>query len=252
MMREVMGENFVQFFISQWEKYFGDAELPIAYYYSNEVDPEDLNNTENVDRCLIGNLDQVRKGKTFVYNLRSPGCPGGKRYSGFTDKLRNNFEYFLSCGIEREMEGERYKKNPDLVNKYMTDLPPFKVNGKYLVFKRIDKIETEVPVAVVFFASGDVLSGLFTLANFDYPGPDGVFAPFGAGCASIISLALMEAEKEIPRCILGMFDVSARPAVSSNELTFTIPYNRFKEMVENMDESFLITDSWGEVKTRIK
>lgn len=246
-----MGKFMLEEFISKWQKYFNGIELPIAYYYSNEVDGDELKNSVNTDRCLIGNLDQVRKGKTYVYNLRTPGCPGGKRYSGFTDKLRNNFEEFLSCGIPGKMEGERYKKNPALVKTYMKDLPPIKAHGEYLIFKRIDEIENQIPEAIIFFASGDVLSGLFTLANFDYPGPDGVTAPFGSGCASIISLPLMEAEKEKPRCVLGMFDVSARPSVPANEFTFTIPYIRFIEIVNNMDESFLITESWGLVTERI-
>ena len=239
-------------FIAEWRKYFKEVELPIAYYYSNEVNEDDLRNSENVDRCLIGNLSQVRKGKTYVYNLKTPGCPGGKRYSGFTDKVRNNFEEFLSCGIPGKIEGERYKKNPELVKQYMKAVPPFKALSEYLIFKRIDKLKNKQPDAVIFFASADVLSGLFTLANFDYPGPDGVTAPFGSGCASIISLPLMEAEKEKPRCVLGMFDVSARPALPAGELTFTIPYKRFIEIVNNMEESFLITESWNEVSGRIR
>ena len=34
---------------------------------------------------------------------------------GFTQELRPNFEFFLSCGIPGEMEGERYKKSQELV-----------------------------------------------------------------------------------------------------------------------------------------
>ena len=52
--------------------------------------------------------------------------------------------------------------------------------------------------------------------------------------------------------VLGMFDVSARPCVPKHTLTFTVPFARFEQMVANMDESFLITDSWKQVKRRIK
>jgi hypothetical protein len=48
-----------------------------------------------------------------------------------------------------------------------------------------------------------------------------------------------------------MFDVSARPHVSKDELTFTIPMDRFMQMLEFMDESFLITKSWEKVKARL-
>jgi hypothetical protein len=48
-----------------------------------------------------------------------------------------------------------------------------------------------------------------------------------------------------------MFDVSARPQVGRDELTFTIPYQRFIQMVGYMDESFLITNSWEKVRARL-
>jgi hypothetical protein len=48
-----------------------------------------------------------------------------------------------------------------------------------------------------------------------------------------------------------MFDVSARPCVAADVFTFAVPMNRFAEMVENMEESFLITGSWSKVRKRI-
>jgi hypothetical protein len=62
---------------------------------------------------------------------------------------------------------------------------------------------------------------------------------------------LEQAGFEEPRCVLGMFDVSARPHVGQDELTFSIPIKRFIQMVGYMDESFLITGSWGKVRDRI-
>jgi len=240
------------FFITRWEKYFGDAYLPICYFYTDQVREEDLKETVNLDRCLIGNLKRVQEGYPFVYDAHTPGCSGGKRYSGFSKKLRPNFEYFLSCGIPGELEGERYKKSPQLVEEYLKSHPAFDAPGKYLVFKRLDKLtEDEKPFAAIFFAKPDVLSGLFTLANYDRSDPYGVIAPMGAGCASIINYPYEEAQSENPRCILGMFDVSARPHVPEGKLTFTIPVQRFEQMVLNMDESFLITKSWDMVRKRL-
>jgi len=48
-----------------------------------------------------------------------------------------------------------------------------------------------------------------------------------------------------------LFDVSARPFVPENTLTFAVPMNRFVSMVSNMEESFLATNSWREVQRRI-
>jgi len=247
-----MDEKFKELFLSQWKKCFPEAELPVAYYYSDNVTDEDLEDTKDEDRCLIGNLNRVREGHTFVYSADSPGCPGGKRYTGYSRTLMPNFEYFLSCGIPGKLEGERYKKSPELVKEFLKNHPPSEAPARYLTFKRWDKLsEADNPLAIIFFATADVLSGLFTLANFDAVDPHGVIAPMGSGCSSIINCPLDESNSENPRCILGMFDVSARPYVPENTLTFTIPLKRFEEMVGNMDESFLITKSWEMVKKRM-
>jgi hypothetical protein len=246
-----MDAQFAKQFTNQWGKYFWNSELPITYYYTNQVNEDDVNNSQVVDRCLIANLRRVREGFPFVYDQHTPGCAGGKRYTGFSKSLRPKFEYFLSCGIPGELEGERYKRDPQLVELYLNQHPPFEAPGKYLVFKRWDKLKAaEEPQAVIFFATGDVLSGLFALANYDMADPDGVIAPMGAGCGSIVGYPLEQAMVEKPRAVLGMFDVSARPHVGSDELTFTIPFHRFKQLIGYMDESFLITNSWEKVKAR--
>jgi hypothetical protein len=247
-----MDTQFTEFFMGRWKKYFGNVELPICYFYTDQVREEDLKETKNEQRCMIGNLNRVRDGFSCVYDAKTPGCAGGKRYSGFTQKLRPKFEYFLSCGIPGELEGERYKKSPELVKEHLKQHPPFEAPGKYLVFKRWDKLAKEdQPLAVIFFATPDVLSGLFTLANYDMADVHGVIAPMGSGCASIINYPYLEASSESPRCVLGMFDVSARPCVPESKLTFTVPMKRFEQMVLNMDESFLITESWHLVRNRL-
>jgi hypothetical protein len=248
-----MDVQLQNYFIDQWNKYFPAVELPIAYYYTDHPRSDDSGASQIVDRCLIGNLKQVRQGFPFVYDIHTPGCSGGKRYTGFSHSLRPNFEYFLSCGIPGELEGERYKRNPELVAQYLLQHPPFEAPASYLVFKRWDTLnQSEEPAAVIFFATGDVLSGLFALANYDVAEPDGVITPMGAGCASIIGYPLEQAAMAKPRCVLGMFDISARPHIGWDELTFTIPIQRFKQMVGYMDESFLITNSWEKVKSRLR
>ena len=247
-----MDAAFSDLFLTRWEKYFAGAGLPVGFFYTDHARDEDRKDTANLDRCLIGNLGRVREGHSFVYDAHTPGCSGGKRYSGFSKKLRPKFEYFLSCGIPGELEGERYKKSPKLVEAYLKDHPAFEAPGKTLVFKRLDKFTAaEEPLAVIFFATPDVLAGLFTLANYDRADPYGVIAPMGSGCASIIDYPYQERRSENPRCVLGMFDVSARPCVPEATLTFTIPMQRFEQMVSNMDESFLITPSWDLVRRRL-
>lgn len=245
-----MDETFKQRFLAQWQKYFPGAELPITWYYTDQ--PLDAPTASGAEPCLISRLKPVREGHTLVYSVQTPGCFGGKRFTGFSTKLRPNFEYFLSCGIPGKMEGERYKKSPDLVRAQSSEHPPFTAPGQYLVFKRWDMLgPQEDPLVAVFFATPDVLSGLFTLANYDQATTQGVMAPFGSGCSTIVAYPLEETTKH-QRCVLGMFDVSARPSVQPGVLTFAVPIQRLRVMLDNMDESFLITTSWKAVRDRMR
>lgn len=48
-----------------------------------------------------------------------------------------------------------------------------------------------------------------------------------------------------------MFDVSARPCVPEDVLTFSVQMNKLARMIDNMEESFLITGSLSKVSRRI-
>ena len=239
-------------FIAQWKKYFNNADLPLTFYYTDDpVNATVLTSTGNWS-CLICELQKVRAGESLAFNSESLKCGGAKRYLGFTDRMRPNFEYFLSCGIENVMEGERYIRTPALVEELMKNQKKLNIRGKYIIFKRWDKLdENDNPDVVIFFAASDILSGLFTLANYDQSEPNSTFTPFGAGCGSIVYFPYIEKDSRRPRAVIGMFDVSARPCVPAGLLTFSVPMVKFTQMISYMDESFLITDSWKKVQKRI-
>ncbi len=240
-------------FISLWKRYFDGAEFPVTFYYTDEEGHAKLVKPGSVPRCVIGALSNVRRGSSYCFNADSIGCPGGKRYLGFAEKIMPDFEYFLSCGIPGRLEGERYKKSPELVRESIKYSPVFKAPARFIVFKRWDMLEkSDDPEVVIFFAQPDVLSGLFTLANFDEAEPNGVFSPHGSGCASIVQYPYLEKDSHRPRGVIGMFDISARPFVPGNVLTFSVPMKKFVTMIENMEESFLITKSWRKIQKRIR
>jgi len=240
-------------FIHLWGEFFGKADLPIVFFYTdNPVGIEKVKPPKVDHRCVFADIARARKGSSIAFDVGAIGCFGGKRYFGFTEGFKPNFEYFLSCGIPGEMEGERYKKSPEIVREVMRNMPQLKAPGQYIVFKRWDRIEADdKPDVVIFFAYPDILSGIFTLANFDEIEPNGVYAPFASGCSTIVTHPYFEGSAKRPRAVLGMFDVSARPFVPDNTLTLAIPMNKFEKMVANMEESFLTTESWKKVKRRI-
>jgi uncharacterized protein (DUF169 family) len=202
---------------------------------------------------MIGLLQNARKkGETVYFDRNHFGCPGGAYYMGFRDIPRPNIEYFLSCGIPGEMEGERYIKTPELARKYFGMMKPRPAPASYCVFKPLDRFEPgEKPEVVSFFATPDILSGLFTLSNYALERTDSVFAHFASGCGAVLTYPLKEAETDRPRSVLGMFDVSARPMVEKEILTFAMPYSVFLRLLENVKDSFVQTESWKKVLNRI-
>jgi hypothetical protein len=166
-------------FLELWRRYFGKAELPVVFYFSdNEGGAERMKPTSG-HQCVIGVLSKARKGHSISFERDSVGCVGGRKYLGFTHEIMPKFEYFLSCGIRGELEGERYKKTPELVQETVKNWPLFEAPAKFVVFKRWDRLtESDEAEVVIFFGEPDVLSGLFTLANFDEVEPNGVFCAF--------------------------------------------------------------------------
>jgi uncharacterized protein (DUF169 family) len=240
-------------FIKQWKKYFNYADLPITYYYSDDPGVAEIVPSNGKWNCIICQLQKVRSGVSLAFSAESVKCGGAKRYLGFAEKIRPNFEYFLSCGIENELEGERYIRTPALVNELMNKQKKLEIKGRYIIFKRWDMLdESDNPDVAVFFATPDVLSGLFTLANFDQSEPDSTITPFAAGCGSLVYFPYIEKDSPRPRAVIGLFDVSARPCVPEGILSFSVPMVKFTKMTGYMDESFLITDSWKKVQNRIK
>ncbi len=239
-----------------WETFrevLGLKESPLGIYYTNEK-PEGITPKEGVHGCMIGLLQNARKkGKTVFFDKTHFGCPGGAYYMGFFDSPMPNIEYFLSCGIPGQMEGERYIKTPERAREYFAKMIPRRAPATYCVFKPLEQFRGEIkPEVVVFFASPDILSGLFTLTNYALERTDAIYAPFGSGCGTLLTYPLKEAVKENPRAILGMFDVSARPMVEQEILTLSMPFSLFLTLLENVSGSFLETESWKKVHRRIQ
>ena len=246
-----MDKGYRERVISLWSKYFGDSELPIVVFFSDQPPSTGLTATEG-GQCIIELLPLVRKGQTLSLSSESDICGGAKRYLGFSEQIgMPRFEYFLSYGIPGKLKGERYKKSPELVRDSGKFSPRFKAPKEFIVFKRWDNLSaSDEPEVIIFLDELDTIAGLFTLANFDETDPNAVICPFGSGCSSIVYHPYRELTSIRPRCILGMFDISARPCVGENTLSFAIPYPKFLRMVDNMGESFLTTPSWKRLRKR--
>ncbi len=61
-----------------------------------------------------------------------------------------------------------------------------------------------------------------------------------------------ESKKENPRAIVGLIDITVRPMIESNMLSFSIPYKMFLDMEENVEGSFLEKDLWKRVLMKME
>jgi hypothetical protein len=235
-----------------WQTSFERAELPITFEIGGDPTSATKAPVQKGWKCLVCDLFKVRKGVSLSFDLASLSCRGAKFYCGYETERSPDFRYFLSYGKPGGVRGERYKRTPEIVDeadKHRVHIP---IQGKSIIFKRWDRLsDADNPDVVVFFARPEVLSGLFTLANFDQTDPNGVICPFGAGCGSIVHYPYLEQQKEHPKAVLGLFDPSARPCVGVDILTMAIPMKKFTKMIGYMEESFLITTTWDAVKKKI-
>ena len=126
------------------------------------------------------------------------------------------------------------------------------VEAEYVVMRPLHEVPADVvPDIVVMYANCDQLSALVVLANYDREGGENVVMPFSAGCQSVCLLPYAESKKDLPRAVVGSVDISARPLLDKDLLSFAVPYRRFVEMEQNADECFFTAEAWARVASRL-
>ena len=230
-----------ELFIENYRNAFGDYELPVVFWYSDQP----VATPEKMRGCFMGQLKLAREGKFVSLSTDEITCPGGKVYTGFTD-----VPSFLPGYVSGK---ERYKETPEQVTNFIEDLNMTDQSGTFLNFVSLDRVDDFSSVeGVIFFATPDVLSGLISWAFFDTNKSDAVSALFGSGCSANVAQVVVENRKNGYRSFLGMFDPSVRPQVEANILTLGVPMSRFRKMSSTISESCLQgTHAWKKVKQRI-
>ncbi len=148
------------------------------------------------------------------------------------------------------LKGERYVKSPEDTQRFLQNLPIRDIPSKYVVVKPLDQTDPEKDDIknVSFFVDPDGLSALVILANYSRPETENVIIPWAAGCQVMGILAYKELEREHPRGLVGMTDISARKNVRAtlgeHALSFTAPWPLFQEMESNVQGSFLQRATW--------
>ena len=252
---------------------------PVALLWSDEKPEGAMQFSPAKWGCVMWLAVSAAKGKPAVADKQTFGCVGGGVGLGFGNQYLNfpggeeGFCYFLSSGnahrpggaelaeqikpfMTKEshdnfLNGERYIKNPKLVEKFVQSLPMTEVPSAYVVFKPLSDVDPakEKPQTIIFFANPDQLSALVVLANYGRGDNENVTIPYAAGCQTIGIYPYREAGSDRPRAVVGLTDLSARVYVRKqlggrDFMTFAAPFALFEEMEQNVPGSFLMRHTW--------
>jgi hypothetical protein len=222
------------------------------------------------------------RGRTGAFDRATFGCWGGGVGLGFGNQYENFpggldcFCRFLSTGNERSeqgraigeqvkssgggrmtddfLRGERYIKDPESTRRFVEALPMRDIPAGFVVVKPLNETDPqhEDVKSVTFFVDPDRLSALVILANYARPDAEGVIIPWAAGCQVLGIYAYRELERERPRGLIGLTDISARKNVRAtlgeHVLSFTAPWPLFQEMEGNVKGSFLERETWRSLR----
>ncbi len=235
---------------------------PVAVLLTDDKPEDGLRFKEGNRRGCVASMlvSASRKNRVAFFDRKTYGCPGGGTGLGFGDCYgKFHIDYLLSTGNKEMvaqtdssfmMEGERFYKSPETVQKWVNSLPFIDVPTEYVVFKPWEQLtEEDKPELLVFFANADQLSALIVMADFNRGTNQSTTAPFSAACQPIL-FGFAEAKKENPRGVIGFFDISKRSIVDRETLTFTVPFKMFQEMEAGVEDSFLKMHVWQKLQER--
>ena len=229
-------------FIFQYRRYFGDAApLPIAVIYSY-IPMEYL---QQVPGCIFKQFHKAASGTTVTLCAANLTCGGGKPYLGM-GPLPERVYGFVS-------EVEKYKQDPSLVKLALEQIDIRMSEKPYINFVRVDRLDSfDDMEGLIFFVSPDVLSGLFSWANYDSDDLNAVMSPWGSGCSVAVTSMVNENRRGGRHCFIGLFDVSARPYFKPDILSFSIPKSRFEEMSLTLSKCCVSgVPAWLKIRKRI-
>lgn len=204
--------------------------------------------------CVMGKIWLARKKKTAAYfSAKQFGCPGGAFWLGFNKPQVETIIHYVSSGIPGRMEGELYCDSPDNLRKIFEYVDPAPAPAKYCVFKPLSHFkDSEQPMLVTFFTRPEPLCGLHQLAAFVTNDPEVVASPWSAACGSLAIWPRHYLAKGMKKAVIGGWDPSARKFLKTDELSFTVTFDMFSEMLKRYDSSFLTTETWKNVGKKIE
>jgi uncharacterized protein (DUF169 family) len=203
--------------------------------------------------CVMGNIWRARKKNTVAYfSAERFGCPGGAFWLGFMKPQTETIIHYVSAGIPDHLPGEHYCESPEELRRIFNTIDPRPAPKRYCLVKPLDLFEKpEEPEVVTFFSRPESLCGLHQLAAFVTNDPEVVASPWSAACGSLVIWPVKYLQAGLKKAVVGGWDPSARKFFKTDELSFSMPFDMFCDMVQRYDQSFLTSATWRTVRKKI-
>lgn len=204
--------------------------------------------------CNLRLLNNVMSGETITITQNSTSCRGANNGFGFIDGLPDipgGFGNFITKGKgEGFPPGERIKCSIAVAEQMILTQPTNVMEDFTAIeVKLFDEDSPSDLVAIL--VNPDQLSALVHLFNYRKHEYDQVIMPMSSGCASLFRIPFGELLSGRRRAVIGNADIFSRPHFEKDTVFFVIDREIYEEMLEDADESFLISPIWNGVKKRL-
>ena len=230
----------------------GLGNLPIGMFFSESKPENAISFKSKGNGCILPLIFKSAQGKTIAIDQDTTGWNCSAFYLGYQDWIFDGIECFLSDGVVDGREGERFIKTSKQAKSFVEFYQPKTLNTKVTVFKPLSEFEQdETPEIVIFFVNADELSALVYLLHFNAPeSEDRIVTRFISGCGSIVTLPMKLKKEGKMQAVWGMHDISVRRRLPKELMTLTMPYELLIEIAKDIDQSFIITESWKAIRER--
>jgi uncharacterized protein (DUF169 family) len=203
--------------------------------------------------CVIGHIWRARRKQCAAYfSAEHYGCAGGSFFLGFHKPQTRTIINYVSSGTPGWSEGERYCESPEALSRIFETIDPVTAPARYCVIKPVTLLQAdETPELIMFFARPESLCGLHQLATFVTNDPEVVASPWAAACGGIVTWPRTYLARGQNRAVVGGWDPSARKFYKTDELSFTLPWGMFEDMLTRYPESFLKMHTWETTRKKI-
>lgn len=194
---------------------------------------------EGKQACVFAFVGAWRKGKTLHLTAENPGC-GGAGFAIFNREMRGR-EAFIDF-----LYGEEgLKASRELMHAWLDQRKPYRTEYAHTLIGPLRESEYAHLRTATFLVDPDQLGALVFGAHYHSANPGPVQAPFGSGCGLLVQLF---DDLEPPRAIIGATDITMRPYLPPDLLTFTVTKAMFAQLCALDEQSFLYKNFWRKLQ----